>query len=70
MADIYIYMPEAGIGNWSIDVCTNVKRMFTPWTMKLDYGRWFFMMFEFMKKSIYKAFEPLTRCKPNVDRDG
>ena len=43
-------------------------RWFTPWTMKLDHGRWpiydgpIFMVW-FLKTTIYKAFGPLTRCK-------
>ena len=54
------------------------KGQFTPWTMKLDHGRWPFSMVrldgptsmvQFLKKSIYKAFGPLTRCKPNVDQE-
>ena len=34
-----------------------------PWKMA------FFLMLRFLKKIIYKAFGPLTRCKLNVDQE-
>ena len=46
--------------------------------MKSDHGRWPFpmvrldgptSMVRFLKKSIHKAFGPLTRCKLNVDQE-
>ena len=62
--------------NWGI---ISIKQCvwFTLWTMKLDHGRWQISMVlldgptsmdQFMKKSFDKAFGPLHRCKPNVDR--
>ena len=56
----------------------NLMGWFTPWTMKSDHGRWPFpmarlhgptFMVRFLGKSIYKAFGPLTRCKPNVNQE-
>ena len=63
--------------NWATHSCVS-KGQFTPWTMKSDHGRWPFSMVRlggpismvrFLKKSIYKAFGSLTRCKPNVDQE-
>ena len=56
-----------------------VKGRFTPWTMKVDHGRWPFSMvwldgptpgLSFFKKknSIYKVFGSLTKCTRNVDQ--
>ena len=45
------------------------KGWFTPWTEKLDHGRWPFPWSSFFKETIYKAFGPLTRCKPNVNHE-
>ena len=77
---IYIYC-----WMWVSPVVTNLVKMlgiegrFTPWTVKSDHGRWPFPMVRFdgptsmgrfLKKTIYKAFGSLTRCKPNVDQRG
>ena len=46
---------------------------FTPWIMKSDQSRWLFpivwfdgatFMVRILKKSVYKVFGPLTRCRP------
>ena len=56
----------------------HTKGWFTPWTIKLDHGRWPFSMvwFDgltsmvwFLTKINYKAFGPLTWCKPHVDQE-
>jgi hypothetical protein len=38
-----------------------------PWRMAFLHGPT--SMVRFLKKSIYKAFGPFTRCKPNVDQE-
>ena len=58
----------------SIYLCFSAtKAWFTPWTMKSDHGGWHFhgptSTVRFLEKTIYKAFGPLTRCKPNVDQE-
>ena len=61
------------LGIWFRPFANNVsdiKGRFTPWTMKSDHGRWPFPWSDFLKNHIYKAFGPLTRCKPNVDQEG
>ena len=55
------------------------KGRFTPWTMTSGRGRWLFFMVRLpwsnldglisLKKSIYKVFGSLTRCKPQVDQE-
>ena len=47
---------------------------FTPWTIKSDHVAWPFPVVQlpwssFLTKSIYKAFGPLARCKPNVNQE-
>ena len=58
--------------------CGLAEGRFTPWTMKADHEIWLFSMVRldgptsmipFLKKSNYKAFGPLTRCKLNVDQE-
>ena len=44
------------------------------YTMEDDFFSWFNLLVQlpwsnFLKKSIYKVFGPLTRCKSNVDQE-
>jgi hypothetical protein len=43
-----------------------MKDDFFPWSDLTVQHPWS----NFFKKSTYKAFGPLTRCKPNVDQEG
>jgi hypothetical protein len=55
------------------------KGRFTPWIMTSGHGRWLFSMVRLpwsnfhdlisFKKSVYKVFGSLTRCKPPVNQE-
>ena len=56
---------------WHLGPIYNMDHEVGPWKMEFFHGQtsWSNLHVRFLKKTIYKAFGPLIRCKPNVDQE-